>query len=108
MTKCIRFGKNVHFVKDNLLPVPPVFREIQKVSRTDDAEMHRVYNMGQRLEITVRGGSQRVRHNLATKINTTKSYRQAMVYSGSKPKLLSKSPEDLISNASSWKSALPP
>ena len=53
MTKCIRFGKNVHFVKDNLLPVPPVFREIQKVSRTDDAEMHRVYNMGQRLEIYV-------------------------------------------------------
>ena len=53
MTKCIRFGKNVHFVKDNLLPVPPVFREIQKVSGTDDAEMHRVYNMGQRLEIYV-------------------------------------------------------
>lgn len=53
MTKCIRFGKNVHFVKNNLLPVPPVFREIQKVSRTDDAEMHRVYNMGQRLEVYV-------------------------------------------------------
>ena len=31
-----------------------------------------------------------------------------MVYSGSKPRLLSKNPEDLISNASSWKSALPP
>ncbi len=53
MTKCVRFGRNVHFVKDDLLPVPPVFREIQKVSGTDDAEMHRVYNMGQRLEIYV-------------------------------------------------------
>lgn len=56
MTKCVRFGKNVHFIKDNLLPAPPVFREIQKVSRTDDAEMHRVYNMGQRLEIYVEEG----------------------------------------------------
>lgn len=53
MTKCLRFGKNVHFIKDNLFPPPPVFREIQRVSRTDDAEMHRVYNMGQRLEIYV-------------------------------------------------------
>ena len=53
MTKCIRFGKNVHFIKNNLFPVPPVFREIGKVSATSAAEMHRVYNMGQRLEIYV-------------------------------------------------------
>lgn len=53
MTKCIRFGQNVHFVKNNLMPVPPVFRAIQKASGTDEAEMHRVYNMGQRLEIYV-------------------------------------------------------
>jgi phosphoribosylformylglycinamidine cyclo-ligase len=53
MTKCIRFGSNVHFIKDNLLPVPPIFKAIREASKTDAAEMHRVYNMGQRLEIYV-------------------------------------------------------
>lgn len=53
LTKCVRFGKNVHFIKDDLFPVPPVFREIRRASGTSDAEMHRVYNMGQRLEIYV-------------------------------------------------------
>ena len=50
-TKCIRFGESVHFIKDNLLPVPPVFREIQKVSGTSTKEMHQVFNMGHRMEI---------------------------------------------------------
>lgn len=50
-TKCIRFGENVHFIKENLLPVPPVFREIQKVSGTSTKEMHQVFNMGHRMEI---------------------------------------------------------
>ena len=50
-TKCIRFGKGVHFIKDNFLPIPPVFREIQKVSGTSDKEMYQVYNMGHRMEI---------------------------------------------------------
>ena len=53
MTKCIRFGENVHFIKDNLLPAPPIFRAIQAASKTPAHEMHRVYNMGQRLEIYV-------------------------------------------------------
>ena len=50
-TKCLRFGTNVHFVKDSLLPIPPIFKAIQKASQTSDEEMHRVYNMGHRLEI---------------------------------------------------------
>ena len=50
-TKCLRFGTNVHFVKDSLLPIPPIFKAIQKVSQTSDEEMYRVYNMGHRLEI---------------------------------------------------------
>ncbi|MDR3229533.1 MAG: phosphoribosylformylglycinamidine cyclo-ligase [Puniceicoccales bacterium] len=53
LTKCLRFGTGVHFVKDSLLPVPPVFRAIQKASGTTSAEMHKVYNMGQRLEVFV-------------------------------------------------------
>jgi phosphoribosylformylglycinamidine cyclo-ligase len=50
-TKCLRFGTEVHFVKDSLLPIPPIFKAIQKASQTSDEEMYRVYNMGHRLEI---------------------------------------------------------
>ncbi len=50
-TKCIRFGTGVHHIKDNFLPVPPIFTAIQKASGTSDEEMFRVYNMGHRMEI---------------------------------------------------------
>ncbi len=50
-TKCLRFGMGVHFVKNNLLPIPPLFIEIQKRSGTTWEEMYRVYNMGHRMEI---------------------------------------------------------
>ncbi|MCR5183360.1 MAG: hypothetical protein K6B46_01490 [Opitutales bacterium] len=53
LTKCIRFGQGVRYVKNNLLPTPPIFKAIQETSKTDNAEMHRVYNMGQRLEVYV-------------------------------------------------------
>lgn len=50
-TKCIRFGTGVHHIKDNLLPIPPIFKAIQQVSGTSSTEMFRVYNMGHRMEI---------------------------------------------------------
>lgn len=50
-TKCIRFGTGVHHIKDNFLPIPPIFKAIQKASGTTDEEMFRVYNMGHRMEI---------------------------------------------------------
>ena len=50
-TKCLRFGTGVHIIKDNFLPVPPIFTAIQKASGTTDEEMFRVYNMGHRMEI---------------------------------------------------------
>ncbi len=50
-TKCIRFGSGVHFVKNNLMPIPPIFKAIQKASGTSTEEMFRVYNMGHRMEI---------------------------------------------------------
>lgn len=50
-TKCLRFGTNLHFVKDSLLPIPPIFKAIKNASHTSDEEMYRVYNMGHRLEI---------------------------------------------------------
>ncbi len=50
-TKCIRFGNHVHFVKNNLMPTAPVFKAIQKASKTSNREMFKVYNMGQRMEV---------------------------------------------------------
>ena len=50
-TKCLHFGRGVHFVKDNLFPVPPIFKTIKKVSGTGIKEMYQVFNMGHRMEI---------------------------------------------------------
>jgi phosphoribosylformylglycinamidine cyclo-ligase len=50
-TKCIRFGAGVHHIKDNFLPIPPIFKAIQKASGTSDEEMFSVYNMGHRMEV---------------------------------------------------------
>lgn len=50
-TKCLRFGSNVHYVKDKLFPLPPIFKVIQEVSNTPWKEMFQVYNMGHRMEV---------------------------------------------------------
>ena len=50
-TKCLRFGRDVHFVKDTLMPIPAIFKVIQRVSGTPWKEMYQVYNMGHRMEI---------------------------------------------------------
>jgi phosphoribosylformylglycinamidine cyclo-ligase len=53
-TKVTKFcDEPVHIIKDNLLPVPPVFQMIKEESNADDAEMYKVFNMGTRLEIYV-------------------------------------------------------
>ena len=52
-TKCMKFGQNVKFVKDNLFPTPALFSAIQQASGTDWAEMYKVFNMGHRFEIYV-------------------------------------------------------
>ncbi|WP_343075467.1 AIR synthase related protein [Ruficoccus amylovorans] len=49
--KCLRFGRNVHFIKNQLLPIPPVFKAIQHASQTPWKEMYQVFNMGHRLEV---------------------------------------------------------
>ncbi|MBS1689620.1 MAG: phosphoribosylformylglycinamidine cyclo-ligase, partial [Bacteroidetes bacterium] len=43
--------KPLRVVKNNLLPVPPLFKLIQESAGTDWREMYQVFNMGQRLEI---------------------------------------------------------
>jgi len=50
-TKVLHFVKNVHVVKDNLFPTPPLFQMIQENSGTDWKEMYKVFNMGHRMEI---------------------------------------------------------
>jgi phosphoribosylformylglycinamidine cyclo-ligase len=50
-TKVLHFAGNVHIIKDNLFPVPPLFRMIQEESGTDWKEMYQVFNMGHRFEI---------------------------------------------------------
>ena len=50
-TKCLKFGHEIHYFKDNLFPVPPIFSMIQESSQTSWKEMYRVFNMGNLLEI---------------------------------------------------------
>ncbi len=50
-SKVKKFIGNVHVIKDNLFPTPPLFRIIQKSSGAAWAEMYQVLNMGHRLEI---------------------------------------------------------
>ena len=50
-TKILHFVDQVRVVKNNLFPVPPLFRIIQEQSGTDWAEMYKVFNMGHRLEL---------------------------------------------------------
>jgi phosphoribosylformylglycinamidine cyclo-ligase len=50
-TKVLKFVKDKHIVKNNLLPVPPLFKMIQEESKTDWREMFQVFNIGTRLEI---------------------------------------------------------
>ncbi len=53
-TKVLHFvGDNCRVVKDNMFPVPPLFKIIQECSGTDWAEMYKVFNMGHRLEVYV-------------------------------------------------------
>lgn len=49
-TKVLHFVNDVHIIKDNLLPVPPLFTLIQSESNTPWQEMYKVFNMGHRLE----------------------------------------------------------
>ena len=54
-TKVLHFvGENCRVIKDNMFPIPPLFRLIQEQSHTDWKEMYKVFNMGHRMEIYVR------------------------------------------------------
>ncbi len=50
-TKILHFIDNMHVIKDNLFPVPPLFKLIQQESKTNWKEMYQVFNCGHRMEI---------------------------------------------------------
>ncbi len=52
-TKVLHFVDNVHVIKDNLFPVPPLFKLIQENSKTYWKEMYQVFNCGHRMELYV-------------------------------------------------------
>ena len=52
-TKIMHFIENLHIIKDNLFPIPPLFNLIQTESQTDWKEMYKVFNMGHRMELYV-------------------------------------------------------
>ncbi len=52
-TKVMHFVENKLVVKDNLFPIPPLFKLIQEESGTEWKEMYKVFNMGHRMEIYV-------------------------------------------------------
>lgn len=50
-TKVMHFVDNIHIIKDNLFPLPTLFRVIHEESETAYSEMYKVFNMGHRFEI---------------------------------------------------------
>jgi phosphoribosylformylglycinamidine cyclo-ligase len=52
-TKILHFIDNLHVIKNNLFPIPPLFSLIQEESGTAWDEMYRVFNMGHRLEFYI-------------------------------------------------------
>ena len=52
-TKVLHFVNDVHVIKDNMFPIPPLFKLIQEQSKTDWKEMYQVFNCGHRMEIYV-------------------------------------------------------
>ncbi len=50
-TKVLHFINNIHVIKNNMFPVPPLFKLIMEQSGTEWKEMYEVFNMGHRMEI---------------------------------------------------------
>jgi phosphoribosylformylglycinamidine cyclo-ligase len=60
-TKVLNFINKIHVIKDNMFPVPPLFKMIQEQSGTPWQEMYKVFNMGHRFELyTDRDSAERV------------------------------------------------
>jgi len=67
-TKVLHFIDDLHIIKNNLFPVPPLFKLIQEESKTSWQEMYKVFNMGHRMELYI---PQEIAQDL---INISKSF----------------------------------
>jgi phosphoribosylformylglycinamidine cyclo-ligase len=67
-TKVLHFVENLHIIKDDLFPIPPLFKLIQDQSGTSWEEMYKVFNMGHRMEVYV---SEEIAQDI---INISKSF----------------------------------
>lgn len=52
-TKILHFIDHLHIIKDNMFPIPPLFKLIQEQSKTEWKEMYQVFNCGHRMELYV-------------------------------------------------------
>jgi phosphoribosylformylglycinamidine cyclo-ligase len=52
-TKVLHFIDHLHIIKNDLFPIPPLFKLIQDESKTSWQEMYKVFNMGHRMELYV-------------------------------------------------------
>lgn len=59
LTKSINFGKGISYIKDGVrsVPIPPIFKEIQKIQEIDDYYMYQTFNMGIGMEIIANDSS---------------------------------------------------
>lgn len=67
--KILHFIDNLHVIKDNLFPLPPLFRIIHEQSGTGWKEMYQVFNMGHRFEIYTGSDTAEQIISLAAKFN---------------------------------------
>ena len=68
-TKVGKFASNKLIIKDNLLPIPPLFQLIQAESGTSWKEMYEVFNMGHRLEFYLHEGDAQAIIDVAESFN---------------------------------------
>lgn len=66
-TKCLKFGRGIHYVKDDLFSFPPLFQKLAE--KTPLREMFQVFNCGHRLEIICDPGAEK------TILDIAKSFR---------------------------------
>jgi len=68
-TKVLKFVKNKKIIKDQLMPMPPLFQLIEAESGTSRREMYKVFNMGHRMEVYLPEAHAQAVIDLAAKYN---------------------------------------
>jgi phosphoribosylformylglycinamidine cyclo-ligase len=53
-TKCLNFGHGMHYVKENLIPFPPIFELVRNETELSLKDIASTYNLGSRMEIVCR------------------------------------------------------